>query len=172
MISRFGWVARIMSLKLNSMRFLESHGVPYEVATYDESIHDAVGAAAALGTTLPHVYKTLVVEQPGGKPVLIMIAADRRLNLKRFAAIIGRKKVSMVGHADAERLTGLKVGGISPLALIHKRWDVYIDRPAIELPFIFISAGERGINLRIPVADLIRIVGAKVVEATDPPAAE
>ncbi len=153
-----------MASKLNSMRFLETNGVPYEVASFDSSVHDAVEVARLLGVPPATVYKTLVVERPGGKPMLVMIAADRHLDLKRLAAATGHKKLNMASHADAEKLTGLKVGGISALALVQKRWDVVIDRPALDLPHIYISAGQRGTNLRVPVADLVRILGVKAVD--------
>lgn len=156
-----------MTNKLNSMRFLESQKVPYEVLTFDESVHDAVEVAEVLGVLPSHLYKTLVVERgSGGKPVLVMIAADRQLDLKKFAAAIGEKKVSMAAHTDAEALTGLKVGGIGALALVAKNWPVYLDQPATQLQYICVSAGQRGVNLRVPVADLIRILKARVVEAT------
>src|SRR5512140_3735872 len=119
--------------KLNSMRLLESNGISYDALTYDDQIHDAVEVATVLGMPVHQVYKTLVVERSAGKPVLVMIAADRQLDLKKFAAAIGEKKVAMASHADAEKLTGLKVGGIGALALVHKRWDVYLDIPAATL---------------------------------------
>jgi Cys-tRNA(Pro)/Cys-tRNA(Cys) deacylase len=156
--------------KLNSMRLLEANGVAYETLAYDDSLHDAVEVAGVLGVPAWQVYKTLVVERAaGGKPLLVMIAADRHLDLKKFAATIGEKKVNMATHADAEKLTGLKVGGIGALALIHKKWDVYLDRPAVQVEAICVNAGQRGINLRVPVADLIRVLNAKVVEATESP---
>lgn len=158
-----------MATKLNSMRFLETNGVAYEAATFDADVHDAVEVARLIGVPASTVHKTLVVEQPGGKPMLVMIAADRHLDLKRLAAATGRKKLNMASHADAEKLTGLKVGGISALALVHKRWDVLIDRPALDQTHIYISAGQRGVNLRVPVAELICILGVKVVDATDNP---
>jgi Cys-tRNA(Pro)/Cys-tRNA(Cys) deacylase len=158
------------NVKLNSMRLLESHGIPYEALTYDDGIHDAAEVAATLGVPAQEVYKTLVVERAaGGKPMLVMIAADRQLDLKKFAAAVGEKKVSMASHADAERLTGLKVGGIGALALVHKNWNVYLDKPAAALERICVSAGQRGTNLRVPVQDLIRVLSARVVEATEPP---
>ena len=156
--------------KLNAMRFLDSHSVPYDVMSYDSEIHDAVEAANAMGVPKEQVYKTLVVDRAtGGKPLLIMIAADRLLDLKKFAAAIGEKKVNMASHADAEKQTGLKVGGIGALALIHKKWDVYLDKPATQQDRICVNAGQRGINLRVSVPDLIHVLGAKVVEATEPP---
>lgn len=156
-----------MPTKLNSMRFLETQHVPYEVLTYEDVIHDAVEAAEALGVLPAHLYKTLVVQRTSSdKPVLIMIAADRQLDLKKFAAAIGEKKMNMAAHADAEALTGLKVGGIGALALVAKNWPVYLDQPATQIQSICVSAGQRGINLRVPVNDLIRILKARIVEAT------
>ncbi len=155
-----------MATKLNSMRLLESKKIPYEVLNYDPGIHDAVDAAKAINMPVSSVYKTLVVERPGSKPVLVMIPADRQLDLKKFAAAIGEKKVSMAAHADAEKLTGLKVGGIGALALTHKNWSVYLDQTASDLDKICISAGQRGTNLRVAVADLARVLNAKFVETS------
>jgi Cys-tRNA(Pro)/Cys-tRNA(Cys) deacylase len=156
-----------MATKLNSMRLLDTNDVKYEVMTYNENAHDAVEVAQLIDVPVEHVYKTLVVEKvAGGKPVLIMIAANKQLNLKKFAASIGQKKVNMAAHADAERLTGLKVGGIGALALVHKNWEVYIDKSAESLDYVCVSAGQRGINLRIPTTDLMRVLKAKAVIAT------
>jgi Cys-tRNA(Pro)/Cys-tRNA(Cys) deacylase len=154
--------------KLNSMRFLETQKVPYEALTYDESAEDAVAVAEMIGVLPGHVFKTLVIEKgSGGKPILFMLPADKQVDLKKLAAAIGEKKVSMASHADAEAQTGLKVGGIGALALTHKNWAVYIDASATKLQHICVSAGQRGINLRVPVADLIRILKAKVVQNTE-----
>lgn len=154
--------------KLNSMRFLEAQQVVYQVFTYEPDSRDAAEVAVKIGAPVSHVYKTLVVERGSTpKPALIMIAADRHLHLKKFAAAIGEKKVNMAAHADAERMTGLKVGGISALALVQKHWPVYLDKPATELEHIYISAGQRGLNLKVPVADLIRVLNVTIVEATE-----
>ena len=75
----------------------------------------------------------------------------------------------MASHKEAEALTGLQVGGISALALLNRPFDVFIDRPATGLSHILVSAGKRGINLRIAVDDLIRVTRARVIEATRPP---
>jgi Cys-tRNA(Pro)/Cys-tRNA(Cys) deacylase len=155
-----------MATKLNSMRFLESNKIFYEVKTYDPEIHDASIVAQAIGVSASEVFKTLVVERNNNKPVLIMLPADRQLDLKKFAAAIGEKKVNMAAHADAEALTGLKVGGIGALALTHKHWNVYIDQSATRHSHVCVSAGQRGINLRVGVNDLIKVLGAKAVDAT------
>ncbi len=152
--------------KLNSMRYLESQGIAFETLTYDASIHDATEAAAAMGMPPEQVYKTLVVLRTNGKPVLVMVAATRQLDLKKFAAAIGDKKTNMAPHTDAEKLTGLKVGGIGALALIHKHWDVYLDKAATAQERICVNAGQRGINLRVGVSDLVKVLNVRVIDAT------
>jgi Cys-tRNA(Pro)/Cys-tRNA(Cys) deacylase len=155
-----------MPAKLNSMRLLEKHNVPYEVIEYPDSLRDAEQIAEVLGVPPDLVYKTLVVEPVGGgrKPCLAMIAANRTLDLKKMAAVVGIKKVTMATHDDAERLTGLKVGGISALALTHKNWGVYLDKPATALEHILMSAGQRGLDVRVPTSALLHVIRAKVVE--------
>jgi len=155
--------------KTNAMRALDARKITYEIFTFSPDIHSAAGVAEAVG--LPHhqVYKTLVVLRPAGKPMLIMIAGDRELDLKRVAKGVGEKKVRMASHNEAESLTGLQVGGISALALLNRPFDVFIDRSATELSHVLLSAGQRGINLRIAVPALIRITRARVIEATRAP---
>lgn len=155
-----------MSQKLNSMRLLEKHNIPYEMTEFPDTERDAEVIAEILGVPAYMVYKTLVVQPVDNpkKPLLALIAADRTLDLKALAAVSGHKKVSMAAHKDAEQMTGLKVGGISALALTHKNWPVYLDQPATELEHILVSAGQRGMDLRVPTAALIKILGAKVAE--------
>ena len=129
----------------------------------------ASGVAEAVGLPYHQVYKTLVVLRPNGRPMLIMIAGNQELDLKRAARSVGEKKVRMASHREAEDLTGLQVGGISALALLNRPFDVFIDRPATELSHILVSAGKRGINLRIAVDDLIHVTRARVIEVTQPP---
>jgi Cys-tRNA(Pro)/Cys-tRNA(Cys) deacylase len=155
-----------MAEKLNSMRILEQKKITFTVREFPDSIHSADGAADHFG--LPHemVYKTLVVLPPAGKPLLVMVAGSRELDLKKVAKAVGEKKVQMSGKKEAESLTGLQTGGISALALLHKKFRVFIDKPALELERVLVSAGKRGINLELPVKDLIKITNARVIDAT------
>jgi Cys-tRNA(Pro)/Cys-tRNA(Cys) deacylase len=152
--------------KTNSMRALDARKIPYQVFTFSPDIHSAAGVAEAVGLPTQEVYKTLVVARPQGKPMLIMIAGDRELDLKQVAQAVGEKKVRMASHNEAEALTGLQVGGISALALLNRPFEVFIDRPASELSHVLVSAGKRGINLRVAVPDLIRVTRARIIEAT------
>jgi Cys-tRNA(Pro)/Cys-tRNA(Cys) deacylase len=155
--------------KTLAMRVLEGQGVPYEVIVYPDTLHDAHEVAQYAGLPPENVYKTLVVQadDPGSKPMLILVAADRTLDLKKTAQAIGAKKVHMARHVDAEQLTGLKVGGISALALLNKGFAIYIDEWATLLDFIAVSAGQRGLNLKLGVDDLIRVTGARVIEVSE-----
>ena len=154
-------------LKLNSMRVLEAQGVPYELFTYPPQRHSAVEVAELAGVPPAQVYKTLVVRREEGKPLLVMTPGDRELNLKRLAAAIGEKKLWMASQREAERLTGLKVGGISPLALLNRGFDIYADQAITQQDRVYVSAGQRGVNLRVAVGDLLRVTGARLVEAID-----
>ena len=155
--------------KLNSMRVLEQQNVPYEAIEYDTSLKDATEVAEAVGAPEFMVYKTLVAQSvAGGKPFLILIQSDLKLDLKLMAQAIGEKKIALVSHKDAEKLTGLQVGGISALALMQKNWDVYVDKRATELQNIIISAGQRGTQLRLPTTDLMRVIKAKIVDVAVP----
>lgn len=153
--------------KLNSMRVMESAQAPYEALIFPDSIHSAEGVAEALEIPPATVFKTLVVERVGGgRPLLVMVPADKELDLKSLAGSLGEKKLRMARHADAERLTGLRVGGISPLALLNRGFTICLDRAAIQHERIVVSAGLRGVNLRVKVRDLIRVTGCQLVDAS------
>lgn len=144
------------------MRVLEQHGVAYTTFTFSPEIHSALGVAEAVGVPPETVYKTLVVLRPDGRPLLAVIPGPASLDLKALAAATGVKKLSMASHTEAEHLTGLKVGGISPLALLHKRWPVVLDTSAESHEAILISAGQRGVNLRVPVAGLKQVLAPQI----------
>lgn len=154
------------SKKLNSMRVLEQHKIPYEAIPYDAALKDAEQVADAIGEPAHTVFKTLVVEnaKAKGKPMLAIIPANTHLDLKKMAAAAGEKKVQMAAHADAEKHTGLQVGGISALALTQKSWRVFLHQSAAEFDHITMSAGQRGTQLKVPTAAFIELVGAELAD--------
>ena len=155
--------------KLNSMRMLEAQGVRYEVLSFPDTIHSAVGVAAYYGLPPAQVYKTLVVVLSQGKPALVLIAGDREIQLKQLAQALGEKKLRMATQKEAEAWTGLKVGRISALALFQRGFPIYVDCAAAALDEIIVSAGQRGMDIRLTVPDLVRVTGAAFVEATTLP---
>jgi len=157
----------MMAQKTLAMRLLEGKKVPYEVITYPNTERDATAVAHHLGVPPAQVFKTLVVIRERGKPILVMIPADRQLDLKLLAKELNEKKLQMATHQEAEKLTRLQVGGISPLALLNRGFQITIDAAAREHEAIYVSAGEKGINLKVGVADLLRVTGARIVRAAD-----
>jgi Cys-tRNA(Pro)/Cys-tRNA(Cys) deacylase len=153
-----------MNEKTQVMRILEGQKVPYEVLTYRPEERDAVRIAATLGMPSNEVFKTLVVIRQSGKPMLVMIPSDRQLDLKRLAKSVGEKKVKMATHREAEALTGLQVGGISALALLNRGFAVFADGSAESLETITVSAGQRGLQVRLAAADLLEISQAQIVD--------
>lgn len=164
----------VSATKPLSVRRLEQQKIAHEVFEFDTSIRSALDVAHVTGVSENEVYKTLVVEQdpPRGKPNLVLMPADSELDLKALAAALGVKKLRMASHADAERQTGLKVGGISPLALLGKGFPVYIDDRALALPRVLLSAGQRGMNVRLAVKDLLALTGARPVAGIGRPGSE
>jgi len=153
--------------KTNSMRFLDSRKVAYQVHEFSPDIHSADGVAEALGFPPGEVYKTLVVMPPqGNRPLLVVVPGDRELDLKLLGKSLGQKGFRMATQKEAESQTGLLVGGISALALVNKPFAVYVDQSAQALTEFVVSAGKRGINLRLRVDNFMKVTRATWVEAT------
>ncbi len=155
------------SQKPLAVRMLEQRRVPHEVFEFDDTIRSAQEVARVTGVPADQVLKTLVVEQdpPRGKPYLLLMPASLEVDLKVLAASLGLKKVRMASHRDAERHTGLKVGGISALALVGKAFPVLIEESATLFDQVLVSAGQRGWDVRIAVAALIELTAARTTRA-------
>jgi len=104
----------------------------------------------------------VVTREKGKKPILAVIPGPDTVDLKLLAAFLGEKKVYLPSEREAEQITGLQAGGISPLALINKGFQVVIDSIAQSYSEIHISGGQRGINIKLPVPDLIKLTNARV----------
>lgn len=153
--------------KTIAIRLLEARGYEYEVFTFSDTIHDASEAAHITGHSAGEVFKTLVVlrEEARSKPLLMMIPADCTLDLRKAARALDVRKLRMAKHDEAEVLTGLQVGGISALALLNRGFEIYLDERAVLYDRILISAGRRGINIRVSVDDLLEITAAEWIDA-------
>jgi Cys-tRNA(Pro)/Cys-tRNA(Cys) deacylase len=157
--------------KTLAMKVLEGRKIAYEVVPYPKEMRDAEEIAALLGVPPGQVFKTLVVLPPGttgraAKPLLVIIPANGQLNLKKLAKVVDAKKVQMASHKEAEAMTGLQVGGISALALLNKGFVVYLDASAQAYEQIYVSAGQKGLDIKLKVADLVKVTGAKLEDVT------
>lgn len=156
--------------KTIAMKLLDGKKISYDVFPYPEHMRDAEAIAAKLGVPASQVFKTLVVLPPGtvgraAKPMLVMLPANKQLNLKKLAKAVNAKKLQMATHAEAEKMTGLQVGGISALALLNRGFAVFLDESARDYEQIFVSAGQRGLDLKLAVNDLVNVTNARFVTA-------
>ena len=153
-----------MARKLNAERLLHQRRIPFTTLRYDASrFHDAEVVAALLGVAPAQVYKTLVLESAaGGKPLLALIAADRALDLKGLATLAGQRKLRLTARSRAEQLTGMQIGGISALALVHRNWPVWLDAAAREQEQLHLSGGERGLQLCLSTEALVQLTRARM----------
>lgn len=144
------------SKKTNAARLLDQLGIAYEMRTapVDESDLSAVSMAHSLGVAPEQVYKTLVARGDKLGVLLACIPAEAQLDLKRVAQASGNKSVAMVPLKEVFPLTGYIRGGCSPLGT-RKVYPVYLDESAILLERIFVSAGQRGVQLLLSPDDLL-----------------
>jgi Cys-tRNA(Pro)/Cys-tRNA(Cys) deacylase len=152
-----------MSKTTPATRALDKAGVAYAVATYDyDPTADRVGlqAAQALGAPPSEVLKTLIVKVDG-KPACVVLASDREVAMKKLAAALGAKSAEMAPVAEAERITGYRVGGVSPFGQ-KKHLPTVLDAEAATLPQAFVNGGQRGLQVRLSPADLARVLGATI----------
>ena len=146
---------------------LDRAGVAYVLATYEyDPSADRIGmqAAHALGAPPREVLKTLIVSADG-RQACVVLACDREVAMKRLAAALGAKSCEMMASAQAERITGYRVGGVSPFGQ-KKRLPTVIDAGAAALPEAFVNAGQRGLQARLAPGDLIRALDAIVAPVT------
>jgi Cys-tRNA(Pro)/Cys-tRNA(Cys) deacylase len=147
----------------NVTRMLDSRKIPYTAFELPEEKIGALEAAALIGVSPDQVYKTIVVAREGkGKAILAVAPGTAEVNLKALAKAVGEKKLILPSERQAEALTGLQAGGISPLALINRGFQVVIDQSAEKFDQIYISGGQRGLDIRLPLADLIKLVNARL----------
>lgn len=138
--------------------------VPHALHPYEPTGSGAYGpdAAEALGVDPRRLFKTLVVALDGRLAVGVVPVAGS-LDLKAIAAALGGKKAAMAEPAAAERATGYRTGGISPLG--HRsRLAVVVDSSAAEWETVYVSAGRRGLQVSLAPADLVRLTGATVAD--------
>ncbi len=149
-----------------AVRMIRKARVEHTLHPYDhnpESRSYGLEAAEKLGVPPARVYKTLVVRcQPDGLAVAV-VPVSTQLDLKRFAAARGVKKVSMATTDEVERATGYVPGGVSPLGQ-KRRLPIVVDRSVNDHEQVYISAGKRGLDVALRPADLIRLTGADVHE--------
>lgn len=152
-------------IKTNAARILDKQGVYYELFSYevDENDLTATSVAAKLGQDIRLVFKTLVLRGDKTGVIVAVIPGGEELDLKKAAKISGNKSVEMVAMKEILELTGYIRGGCSPIGM-KKRYPIYIHESSLEHNFILISAGIRGLQMKIQAGELVKITNAKVAD--------
>ena len=146
---------------------LRKLGIAFKLHSYiyDSTIPSGgigLQAAEALGVEPGRVLKTLMAEVDG-QPVCVVVPSDCEVSMKKLAAALGGKSANMMRPADAERITGYHVGGISPLGQ-KKRVRTFIAQSALAHQTIIVNGGRRGLQIELAPADLMRVLEAKVAD--------
>ncbi|WP_242219287.1 Cys-tRNA(Pro) deacylase [Shinella zoogloeoides] len=150
-----------MSKTTRATQALTKAGVVFTVHTYDyDPGADRVGiqAAEALGEDPARVLKTLMAEVDG-KPVCVIVPSDREVSMKRLASAFKGKSANMMKPADAERLTGFVVGGISPFGQ-KKQVPTAIEEAALAHEAVYMNGGQRGLQVRLAPRDVVTALKA------------
>jgi Cys-tRNA(Pro)/Cys-tRNA(Cys) deacylase len=151
----------------NITRMLDARKVSYTVYELPAEKLGAQETAEILNLPLDVIYKTIVVTREGrGKPILAVVPGDREVDLKLLAKVVNEKKLHLPTEREAEAITGLQAGGISPLALINKGFQVVIEAAAQKHKEIHVSGGQRGLNICLPVSDLVKLTNARLAEVS------
>ena len=163
-----------MAIVNNVTRLLDSRKIKYVSYELPPEKLGALETARLLNVDAAEVFKTIVIirDKPK-KAILVVLPGTAVVDLKLVAAALGEKKVFLPTEHEAEVITGLKAGGISPLALINKGFQIVIDKAAQDHVEIHVSGGQRGLNIKLSVSDLANLTNAKFALVSRPiPAGE
>ncbi len=154
--------------KTNAARLLDKAKIPYELVPYevDENNLAATHVAEQLGEDIAQVFKTLVLRGDKQGIFVCVIPGDREVNLKKAAKLSGNKSAEMIAMKELLPTTGYIRGGCSPIGL-KKPFPIYIQESCLDFDYIYISAGVRGLQLKLHPQKLIKYVSAQVGDVID-----
>lgn len=153
--------------KTNAARLLDNAKIAYELIPYtvDPDNLAADHVAEELGEDINQVYKTLVLRGDKTGHIVCVIPGNYEVDLKKAAKVSGNKKVEMIPMKELLPTTGYIRGGCTPIGM-KKQFPTFIQEECIIFDHIFISAGQRGLQIKINPADLISFVGATEADIT------
>ena len=152
-------------IKTNALRKLDQQKIPYEIYTYEVTDElDGITVANKIEKPYAQVFKTLVLHGKLNHYVAVIPVAAT-LDLKSMSKVVGEKKLELLPVKDLEKLTGYIRGGCSPVGM-KKLFPTVIDKRAEQFEEIIVSAGQRGIQMQVPLQSLIQLINAKVSPIT------
>lgn len=154
--------------KTNAARLLDKARIDYELIPYtvDENNLAADHVAEELGEDIRQVFKTLVLRGDKTGIFICVVPGNTEVNLKQAARISGNKSAEMIAMKELLPTTGYIRGGCSPIGM-KKAFPTYIHATCNDFPYIYISAGVRGLQIKIAPSDLVNFVGATIGEIAE-----
>lgn len=154
--------------KTNAARLLDAKGISYDLTEYevDENDLSAITLAKKIGQDVEQIFKTLVLRGDKTGVFVCVIPGNAEVDLKKAAKVSGNKNCAMVQQKELLGLTGYIRGGCSPLGM-KKPYPIFIHETCQLFDQIYISAGQRGIQIKLNPEDLIKIVDAEVCEVIE-----
>lgn len=147
--------------KTNAARLLDKAGIKYELVPYqvDEENLSAQHVADSLGEDINQVFKTLVLRGDRTGHFVCVVPGDEEVNLKMAAKVSGNKSCDLIPLKELLPTTGYIRGGCSPIGM-KKKFPTFIHDSCLQFPYIYVSAGIRGLQVKIKPQDLIKETGA------------
>ena len=151
--------------KTNAARLLDKDKIAYELVPYevDENDLSCVHVAASLGENIEQVFKTLVLHGDKSGYFVCIIPGEHEVDLKMAAKVSGNKKCDLIPMKELLPLTGYIRGGCSPIGM-KKHFPTYIHHTCMDFPFIYVSAGVRGLQFRVSPKDLVSYVHGETAD--------
>lgn len=151
--------------KTNAARILDREGVKYELIPYpvDPEHLGAEHIAAELNEPIEQVYKTLVLHGDKTGHFVCVLAGNHEVDLKKAAKVSGNKKAEMIPMKELLPTTGYIRGGCTAIGM-KKKFPVFISQEITSFPYVYVSAGQRGLQFKLSPSDLIRVSEAKVAD--------
>lgn len=159
--------ANMKEQKTNVMRLLEQKKIKYTPHEYphgDDAV-DGATVAAICGLDPSQVFKTLVARGASKSIYVFDVPVTGELDLKKAAKAAGEKSIAMIHVSEINALTGYVRGGCSPIGM-KKQYPTFIDSTASDFEKIYVSAGQRGLQLCLDPKELAAFVGAKLCDVT------
>ena len=149
--------------KTNAARLLDLHKITYDLIPYevDENDLSAIHVAETLGENINQVFKTLILEGDKNGYFVCVIPGNEEINLKQIALLSGNKKCDLIPMKNLIGLTGYIRGACSPIGM-KKLFPTYIEESCLNFDSIYISAGQRGLQIQLNPQDLIKLLQAKI----------
>lgn len=151
--------------KTIASRILDRHKISYKLVEYevDHEHLEARHVAETLGEDITMVYKTLVLRGDKNGVFVCVVAGDKEVDLKKAAKVSGNKKAAMIPLKELLPLTGYIRGGCTSIGM-KKNYPVFLDQQSLDLSYIFISAGRRGLQIKLDPRDLIKVTNANTAD--------